>query len=50
VAAIEALEEAGLIGTIVGKHAIGSYHRSKRLPDNREVLCRVKVFLGGSHG
>ena len=45
VAAREAFEEAGLVGTIVRKQAIGSYHYSKRLPDNREVLCRVKVFL-----
>jgi 8-oxo-dGTP pyrophosphatase MutT (NUDIX family) len=45
VAAREALEEAGLVGRIVGKRSIGSYHYSKRLRDNREVLCRVKVFL-----
>lgn len=45
VAAREAFEEAGLVGTIVGKRSIGSYHYTKRLPDNREVLCRVKVFL-----
>lgn len=45
VAAREALEEAGLVGTIVGKRAIGSYHYRKRLPGNQETLCRVKVFL-----
>ncbi len=45
VAAREALEEAGLVGGIVGKRSIGSYHYSKRLPDNRVVLCHVKVFL-----
>jgi 8-oxo-dGTP pyrophosphatase MutT (NUDIX family) len=45
VAAREALEEAGLIGKIVGKRSIGSYHYSKRLQEDREVLCRVKVFL-----
>jgi len=45
VAASEALEEAGLVGTIVGKRSIGSYHYTKRLPDNQEILCRVKVFL-----
>lgn len=45
VAAREALEEAGLIGKVVGKRSIGSYHYSKRLPGNREVICRVKVFL-----
>ena len=45
VAAREAFEEAGLVGKIVGKRSIGSYHYSKRLPDNRDRLCRVKVFL-----
>jgi 8-oxo-dGTP pyrophosphatase MutT (NUDIX family) len=45
VAAREALEEAGLIGRIAGKHSIGCYHYSKQLLDNREVLCSVKVFL-----
>jgi 8-oxo-dGTP pyrophosphatase MutT (NUDIX family) len=45
VAAREALEEAGLVGTIVGKRSIGSYHYAKRLPENHENLCRVKVFL-----
>lgn len=45
VAAREALEEAGVVGTIVGKRAIGSYHYVKRLPENREIVCRVKVFL-----
>jgi 8-oxo-dGTP pyrophosphatase MutT (NUDIX family) len=45
VAAREALEEAGLVGTIVGKHSIGSYHYTKHLPENHEKLCRVKVFL-----
>lgn len=45
VAAREAFEEAGLVGMIVGKRSIGSYHYSKRLMDNRERLCRVKVFL-----
>jgi 8-oxo-dGTP pyrophosphatase MutT (NUDIX family) len=45
VAAREAFEEAGLVGKIVGKRSIGSYHYNKRLTDNRERLCRVKVFL-----
>jgi 8-oxo-dGTP pyrophosphatase MutT (NUDIX family) len=44
-AAREAFEEAGLVGRIVGKRAIGSYHYNKRLPDDHEALCRVKVFL-----
>jgi 8-oxo-dGTP pyrophosphatase MutT (NUDIX family) len=45
VAAREAFEEAGLVGRIVGKHPIGSYHYSKRLVGDQERLCRVKVFL-----
>jgi 8-oxo-dGTP pyrophosphatase MutT (NUDIX family) len=45
VAAREALEEAGLIGKIVGKRSIGSYHYSKQLSEDRSLLCRVKVFL-----
>ena len=45
VAAREALEEAGVVGTIVGKHSIGSYYYGKRLPNNREVLSCVKVYL-----
>ncbi len=45
VAAREAYEEAGLVGTVVRKHAIGSYHYTKRLPDHREMLCYVRVFL-----
>src|ERR1700731_1396671 len=50
VAAREAFEEAGLIGAIVGKRSIGSYHYSKKLPargelPRRELLCQVKVFL-----
>jgi 8-oxo-dGTP pyrophosphatase MutT (NUDIX family) len=45
VAAREAFEEAGLVGKIVGKRPIGSYHYSKRLAENQERLCRVKVFL-----
>jgi 8-oxo-dGTP pyrophosphatase MutT (NUDIX family) len=45
VATKEAFEEAGLVGRIVGKRSIGSYHYSKRLLEGQEVLCRVKVFL-----
>jgi 8-oxo-dGTP pyrophosphatase MutT (NUDIX family) len=45
VAAREAFEEGGLIGRIVGKRAIGSYHYSKRLPYHHEKLCCVRVFL-----
>jgi len=43
-AAQEAYEEAGLIGNIVGKRPIGSYHYLKRLAKT-EVLCEVRVFL-----
>jgi len=45
VAAREAFEEAGLVGKIVGNRSIGSYYYNKRLPDRRDRLCRVKVFL-----
>jgi 8-oxo-dGTP pyrophosphatase MutT (NUDIX family) len=45
VAAKEAIEEAGLVGRFVRKRSIGSYHYSKRLPENQERLCRVEVFL-----
>ncbi len=45
VAAREAFEEAGLVGTIVRKHPIGSYHYTKQLPGRREILCHVRVFL-----
>jgi 8-oxo-dGTP pyrophosphatase MutT (NUDIX family) len=45
VAAQEAYEEAGLIGKIVGKRPIGSYHYAKLLPLHRETLCEVLVFL-----
>ncbi len=45
VAAREAYEEAGLVGRIVGKRAIGVYHYTKQLPAGRGLLCQVKVFL-----
>lgn len=45
VAAREALEEAGLVGRIVGKRSVGSYHYTKQLSENQDRLCRVKVFL-----
>jgi ADP-ribose pyrophosphatase YjhB (NUDIX family) len=44
VASTEALEEAGIEGTIVGKRPIGAFHYEKRLPDGA-VICRVRVFL-----
>jgi 8-oxo-dGTP pyrophosphatase MutT (NUDIX family) len=44
VARQEAYEEAGLIGHIIGKRAIGSYHYAKRLA-KASVLCQVQVYL-----
>ena len=43
VAAREACEEAGLLGTITGKHAIGVYHYEKQLP-GEQLLIEVRVF------
>jgi len=45
VAAQEAFEEAGLLGTIVGKRPIGSYHYEKQLSPHHGALCEVTVFL-----
>jgi 8-oxo-dGTP pyrophosphatase MutT (NUDIX family) len=45
VAAQEAFEEAGLLGTIVGKHPVGRYHYSKQLSPTHSILCEVSVFL-----
>jgi 8-oxo-dGTP pyrophosphatase MutT (NUDIX family) len=45
VAAQEAYEEAGLVGKIVGKLPVGSYHYAKQLPLRHEILCEVLVFL-----
>jgi 8-oxo-dGTP pyrophosphatase MutT (NUDIX family) len=42
-AAIEALQEAGLLGKIE-KTAIGAYHYHKRLKNGAVPLCRVDVF------
>jgi 8-oxo-dGTP pyrophosphatase MutT (NUDIX family) len=44
VAAQEAFEEAGLVGRIVGKRPIGSFHYEKLMPRNT-LLCEVRVFL-----
>jgi 8-oxo-dGTP pyrophosphatase MutT (NUDIX family) len=44
VAAREAYEEAGLVGSITGKHPVGKYHYEKQLP-KRGLLCEVQVFL-----
>jgi 8-oxo-dGTP pyrophosphatase MutT (NUDIX family) len=45
VAAREAFEEAGLLGKIVGEHPVGTYHYTKQLSPDRDVLCEVRVFL-----
>ncbi len=42
-AAIEALQEAGLLGKIE-KVAVGAYHYHKRLKNGAVLLCRVDVF------
>lgn len=44
VAAREAFEEAGLVGRILGKHAVGTFRYEKQLPKQR-LLCEVRVFL-----
>ena len=44
VASQEAYEEAGLIGHIVDKRPVGTFHYEKRLA-KKEVLCQVRVFL-----
>jgi 8-oxo-dGTP pyrophosphatase MutT (NUDIX family) len=44
VASQEAYEEAGLIGQIVGKRPIGTFHYEKRLA-KKALLCQVRVFL-----
>ena len=43
-AAIEALQEAGLLGKIT-KTSFGSFHYQKRLKTGVVILCRVDVFL-----
>jgi 8-oxo-dGTP pyrophosphatase MutT (NUDIX family) len=45
VAKREAFEEAGLIGKIVSKQPVGSYHYTKVLSPQQQVLCEVLVFL-----
>ncbi|MEA2730710.1 MAG: hypothetical protein QOF70_5185 [Acetobacteraceae bacterium] len=40
----EAYEEAGLIGHIVDKRPVGTFHYEKRLA-KKGVLCQVRVFL-----
>jgi 8-oxo-dGTP pyrophosphatase MutT (NUDIX family) len=43
VARLEALEEAGLEGTI-GKQPLGSFYYEKRLKDDSACVCRVYIF------
>jgi 8-oxo-dGTP pyrophosphatase MutT (NUDIX family) len=43
-AAIEALQEAGLLGKIA-KTTFGAFHYEKRLKNGAVLLCRVDVFL-----
>jgi 8-oxo-dGTP pyrophosphatase MutT (NUDIX family) len=43
-AARKALEEAGLVGRIIGQHPIGSYHYTKRM-EPKDLLCEVRVYL-----
>lgn len=43
VAALEALEEAGLLGKIA-KKSIGAYHYIKRMPNGAGLACQVEVF------
>jgi len=44
VARQEAYEEAGLIGRMVGKRPVGSFHYEKRLA-KMAIICEVQVFL-----
>lgn len=44
VAALEAFEEAGLVGK-VGKRSVGSYRYDKRLVGENIIACKVRVFL-----
>jgi hypothetical protein len=42
-AALEALQEGGLLGNI-GKKSVGAYHYRKRLKNGAVLMCRVEVF------
>jgi 8-oxo-dGTP pyrophosphatase MutT (NUDIX family) len=44
VAAREAYEEAGLVGSITSKRPVGIYHYEKQLAEGG-LLCEVRVFL-----
>jgi len=45
VAAQEAFEEAGLVGSIIGKRPIGHFHYEKQLTPRHGILCEVRVYL-----
>ena len=45
VASREAYEEAGLVGQVVGRRPLGSFHYEKRLPKKQTVICEVRVYL-----
>ena len=42
-AALEALQEGGLLGNI-GNKSVGAYHYRKRLKNGAVLMCRVEVF------
>src|SRR6201995_2634984 len=44
VACQEAYEEAGLIGHVVNKRPVGTFHYKKRVP-KKAILCAEGVFL-----
>ena len=44
VASQEAYEEAGLVGQVVAKRPLGSFHYEKRLA-KKAIVCEVQVFL-----
>jgi 8-oxo-dGTP pyrophosphatase MutT (NUDIX family) len=45
VASLEAYEEAGLIGQVVGKRPLGNFHYEKRLAKTKAIICEVRVYL-----
>jgi 8-oxo-dGTP pyrophosphatase MutT (NUDIX family) len=45
VALQEAFEEAGLLGTAIGKRPVGQFHYCKDMTSGESILCQVHVFL-----
>jgi 8-oxo-dGTP pyrophosphatase MutT (NUDIX family) len=45
VASCEAYEEAGLLGQVVGKRPLGSFHYEKRVAKKDAIICQVRVYL-----